>query len=188
MLEKMISDAMKAHEETIARLAELPGLGVDSAQQIIAEIGPEAAAFPSAPQLASWVGVCPGRQESAGESSSNRSAKGNRSMPPPRSTCPRRSQEGGYPDADRFSAFVGPYGIQQSNLGHRAPPVPADLEVLARQCPVHRAWSCPNSNRLKAEAPTPRYAASQDGLSGRTYITDAQPVGVIFEGVAGVGG
>ena len=53
---------------------------MDSAQQIIAEIGPEAAAFPSAPQLASWVGVGPGRQESAGESSSHRSAKGNRSM------------------------------------------------------------------------------------------------------------
>jgi len=37
-------------------------------------------AFPSAPQLASWVGVCPGRQVSTGESTSNRSAKGNRAM------------------------------------------------------------------------------------------------------------
>lgn len=65
-LEKRIAEAMQAHKQTIARLAELPGLGVDSAQQIIAEIGPRAAAFPSAPPLASWVGVCPGRQESAG--------------------------------------------------------------------------------------------------------------------------
>jgi transposase len=79
-LESMIAEAMKAHEDAIVRLAELPGLGVDSAQQIIAEIGPGAEAFPSAPQLASWVGVCPGRQESAGESTSNRSAKGNRAM------------------------------------------------------------------------------------------------------------
>ena len=39
-------------------------------------IGPGAEAFPSASQLASWAGVCPGRQESAGESTSNRSAKG----------------------------------------------------------------------------------------------------------------
>ena len=78
--ESMIAEAMKAHEDAIVRLAELPGLGVDSAQQIIAEIGPRAEAFPSAPQLASWVGVCPGRQESAGESTSNRSAKGNRAM------------------------------------------------------------------------------------------------------------
>src|SRR5271165_6377270 len=70
-LEKLTAEGMRAHQEAITRLAELPGLGVDSAQQIIAEIGPGAAAFPSAGQLASWVGVCPGREESAGESSSN---------------------------------------------------------------------------------------------------------------------
>lgn len=79
-LDGLIADAMRAHQDAVLRLAELPGLGIDSAQQIIAEIGPHAKAFPSAAQLASWVGVCPGRQESAGESSSNRSAKGNRSM------------------------------------------------------------------------------------------------------------
>lgn len=79
-LEQLIAATLTAHQAAITRLAELPGLGVDSAQQIIAEIGPTAAAFPSPRQLASWVGVCPGRQESAGESSSNRSAKGNRTM------------------------------------------------------------------------------------------------------------
>src|ERR1700719_1289801 len=79
-LDSMIAEAMKAHQDAVVRLAELPGLGIDSAQQIIAEIGTEAAAFPSAAQLASWVGVCPGRQESAGVSDSDRSAKGNRSM------------------------------------------------------------------------------------------------------------
>lgn len=79
-LDGLIAEAMKAHEDAVIRLSELPGLGVDSAQQIIAEIGPCAEAFPSPAQLASWVGVCPGRQESAGESSSNRSAKGNRAM------------------------------------------------------------------------------------------------------------
>jgi transposase len=79
-LDGLMADAMRAHQDAVLRLAELPGLGIDSAQQIIAEIGPHAEAFPSAAQLASWVGVCPGRQESAGESSRNRSAKGNRSM------------------------------------------------------------------------------------------------------------
>jgi len=79
-LEQVIAEALQRHAEAITRLAEVPGFGVDSAQQIIAEIGPTAAAFPSAAQLASWVGVCPGRNESAGVSSSNRSAKGNRTM------------------------------------------------------------------------------------------------------------
>ena len=62
------------------RLAEVPGLGVDSAQQIIAEVGATAATFPSAKQLSSWVGACPGDDESAGVNYSHRSPKGNRNM------------------------------------------------------------------------------------------------------------
>jgi transposase len=80
ILELEISRAMQAHQSVVERLADVPGLGLDSAHQIIAEMGPEAAAFPSAGQAASWVGVCPGREESAGESHNNRSPKGNRPM------------------------------------------------------------------------------------------------------------
>jgi hypothetical protein len=58
----------------------MPGLGADSAQQIIAEVGPTAATFPSAEQLSSWVGACPGDNESAGVNYSHRSPKGNRHM------------------------------------------------------------------------------------------------------------
>ena len=47
---------------------------------MIAEIGATAAAFDSAKALSSWVGVCPGDEESAGESKSTRSPKGNRNM------------------------------------------------------------------------------------------------------------
>ena len=50
------------------RLAEVPGLGVDSAQQIIAEVGAKAATFPSAKNLVSWVGACPGDEEVDGVS------------------------------------------------------------------------------------------------------------------------
>jgi transposase len=55
-------------------------LGVDSAQQIMAEVGATAATFPSAKQLSSWVGACPGDEESGGVSKSHRSPKGNRHM------------------------------------------------------------------------------------------------------------
>src|SRR5207248_5794069 len=63
VLEREISAAMQPYEAAVERLADVPGLGIDSAQQIIAEMGPEAAAFPSAGQAASWVGACPGREE-----------------------------------------------------------------------------------------------------------------------------
>jgi hypothetical protein len=53
---------------------------VDSAQQIIAEVGPAAATFPSEKCLSSWVGACPGEEESAGVNYSHRSPKGNRQM------------------------------------------------------------------------------------------------------------
>jgi transposase len=58
----------------------MPGLGVDSAQQIIAEVGPKAATFASQKHLSSWVGACPGDEESAGVAKSHRRPKGNRHM------------------------------------------------------------------------------------------------------------
>ena len=66
------------HQDAVRRLAAVPGLGIDSAHQILAEIGPSAHAFPSADRLCSWVGVCPGRNESAEHNRSGHCAKGNR--------------------------------------------------------------------------------------------------------------
>jgi transposase len=82
-IEKLDREAlglMKEHQDVVQRVAEVPGFGVDSAMQTIAEVGPQAATFPSAKKLSSWVGVCPGNEESAGESHSTRSPKGNRQM------------------------------------------------------------------------------------------------------------
>jgi transposase len=79
-LDQEISGLLQQHQDAVRRIAEVPGLGVESAHQIIAEIGPAVATFPSAKQLASWVGVCPGQEESAGVSHSSRSPKGNQNM------------------------------------------------------------------------------------------------------------
>jgi transposase len=77
-LDRMIAQAMKPHQDAVMRLAEVPGLGVDSAQQIIAEVGARASTFSSAAELTSWVGTCPGKEESAEQNHSSRSAKGNK--------------------------------------------------------------------------------------------------------------
>src|ERR1700716_1964496 len=65
-LDQEIASFLSQHQDAVQRLAEVPGLGVDSAQQIIAEVGAAAATFPSAKHLSSWVGACPGDEESAG--------------------------------------------------------------------------------------------------------------------------
>jgi transposase len=80
VLDRSIAAALQLHQDAVVRLAAVLGLGVDSAQQIIAELGPQAATFPSPQELASWVGVCPGREESAEVSKSDRTPKGNRTM------------------------------------------------------------------------------------------------------------
>ena len=75
-----MADLLRPHQDQVERLAEVPGLGVDSAQQIIAQVGVTAATFPSEADLSSWVGACPGDQESAGVNYSHRSPKGNRPL------------------------------------------------------------------------------------------------------------
>jgi transposase len=77
-LNKLAAAQMQSYQDAVTRLVEIPGIGATAAQEILAEIGPQAAAFPTPQQLASWIGVCPGSQESAGENHSGRSAKGNR--------------------------------------------------------------------------------------------------------------
>jgi transposase len=79
-LDQEMASLLSRHQDAVQRLAEVPGLGVDSAQQIIAEVGATAATFPSEKNLSSWVGVCPGDNESAGVNYGHRSPKGNRNM------------------------------------------------------------------------------------------------------------
>ena len=79
-LDHEMASLLSQHQDAVQRLAEVPGLGVDSAHQIIAEVGPTAATFPTGKHLSSWVGACPGDEESAGVNYSHRSPQGNRHM------------------------------------------------------------------------------------------------------------
>jgi len=79
-LDEELAQLLRVHQDAVERLAAVPGLGVDSAQQIITEVGPTAATFATAKRLASWVGACPGHDESAGINHSHRAPNGNRQM------------------------------------------------------------------------------------------------------------
>jgi transposase len=63
----LIAQALKRYQAAVMCLAEVNGFGVDSAQQLIAEVAVLADAFPSAGQFSSWVGTCPGSNVTAGK-------------------------------------------------------------------------------------------------------------------------
>src|SRR6516225_7711089 len=58
-LNQEIANLLHPHEDQVKRLAEGPGPGVDTAQQILGEVGATAGTFPSEQHLPSWVGACP---------------------------------------------------------------------------------------------------------------------------------
>jgi len=58
-------------------LQTLPGIGELSAAAILAETGTDVASFPTAEQMASWAGVCPGNRESAGIQKGSHTTHGN---------------------------------------------------------------------------------------------------------------
>lgn len=64
--------------DLLQRLDEIPGVGLDVAQVIVAELGTDLSRFPSAAHAASWAGLSPGKNESAGRNRSGRTRPGNR--------------------------------------------------------------------------------------------------------------
>ena len=63
-------------EEALKLLDSIPGIGEPVAQVIVAEIGVQMKQFASAQHLASWAGMCPGNNESAGKRKSGKTTKG----------------------------------------------------------------------------------------------------------------
>jgi transposase len=60
----------------LERLQTIPGVGRRTAELLVAEIGTDMGRFPTAGHLASWAGMCPGNDESAGKRRSGKTRKG----------------------------------------------------------------------------------------------------------------
>jgi transposase len=77
--DRRIEEVMSPLElAAVMRLDEVPGFDRRTAQNVIAEIGTDMGRFPSDRNLASWAGMCPGNDESAGKRRSGRARHANR--------------------------------------------------------------------------------------------------------------
>lgn len=76
-VEQRIAEKLKPYKAEVSLLDEIPGVDVALAGAIIAELGVDMKVFENISQLASWAGVCPGNNESAGKRKSSRIPKGN---------------------------------------------------------------------------------------------------------------
>lgn len=77
-LNQRISELTKPYAHIIVRLDEVTGVGLRTAEIILAEIGPSVENWSSAAKLASWACICPGNHESAGKRKSGKRRKGQR--------------------------------------------------------------------------------------------------------------
>jgi transposase len=73
-----LDEVMAPFAEEVRRLDTIPGVNKRTAEVLIAEIGVDMGVFPTAGHLASWAGLCPGNNESAGKHRSGKTRKGNR--------------------------------------------------------------------------------------------------------------
>lgn len=66
-LSKRIKEILIKYDNVLELLKEIPGFNTKVVEDLVSEIGLDMSAFPSEKHLASWAGICPGNNESAGK-------------------------------------------------------------------------------------------------------------------------
>lgn len=77
-LEIMLEEVLKPYWPLVERLTKIPGIKKLSAMKIVSEIGDDLSAFPNIEAFCSWIGICPGNNESAGKRREAKTPKGTR--------------------------------------------------------------------------------------------------------------
>jgi len=79
-LDQRIKEVLSPYDNALELLKKVPGISVKSAEDLVAEIGLDMNVFPTEKHLASWAGMAPGNNESAGKKKSGRTTQGNKQV------------------------------------------------------------------------------------------------------------
>lgn len=101
----------------IERLQTIPGMDLIGSITLIIEIGTDMSVFGSADRLASWVGLCPGNNESAGKRKSGRTTKGNIYVRRILCECAHAARRTKSALGQRFTALLVRRGFKRAIIG-----------------------------------------------------------------------
>ncbi len=79
-LTRRIKEVLSPYENALELLKKVPGISSKSVEDLVAEIGLDMGVFPTEKHLASWAGMSPGNNESAGKKKSGRTTRGNKQV------------------------------------------------------------------------------------------------------------
>lgn len=79
-LDQEVATRLSPFQATLDYLDVIPGVGRKTIEDVLAEIGVDMSRFPTSAHLASWAGICPGNNESAGKRKSGRTRKGSKTL------------------------------------------------------------------------------------------------------------
>ena len=134
-IEEVMSPLEKA---AVARLDEIPGFDRRAAQNVVAEIGADMTRFPSPGHLASWAGLCPGNNQSAGRRRSGRVTEGNRWLKRTLTQCAwAASRTRGSYFAAQHRRIAGRRGAKRATLAVAHSQLRVCWEMLSKDAPYH---------------------------------------------------
>jgi transposase len=171
-LDEEVSRRMEKFKDNLESLDEIHGIDRRSAEEIIAEIGVDMSHFTTAEHIASWAGLCPGNNQSAGKRGRGKIRNGN---PWLCSTLVQASRgavrsKGGYLAA-QYHRLVGRRGDQRAIIAVAHSLIIIIYNMLKKGTPYHDLGSLYFDTRNK-EHMLSRFVKRIEALG---YKVDLQP-------------
>lgn len=172
---------MPQFETAYGLMQTLPGVGQLAAASILAETGTDLTPFPTADQMASWAGLCPGNRESAGIQKGSQTTHGNSYLRTALVQCAwAATRKQGSVFQARFQRLSSRRGQKRAIVAVAHQMLTIAYCMLKQGLPFHDAESIPRQRRRKRRAHHHPCCLRRLGLSVRV-VADSN--GVLGESV-----